>query len=150
MKLEPEVLPKLKTQKLNRNLKTLQREIYLPNNLDTHRTFFQGCQVSTKPPKRVSPSRSIGLGPFSSSFHSMTSSLNPWKAVDLKMFMGCVVSEEQLIWRCFWVRDWWGTLICVVIDERGAEEIWGLGISIWHDLGFYLGLGTVMWGTHDY
>ena len=27
MKLEPEVLPKLKTQKLNRNLKTLQREI---------------------------------------------------------------------------------------------------------------------------
>ena len=27
MKLEPEVLPKLKTQKLNKNLKTLQREI---------------------------------------------------------------------------------------------------------------------------
>ena len=27
MKLELEVLPKLKTQKLNRNLKTLQREI---------------------------------------------------------------------------------------------------------------------------
>ena len=27
MKLEPEVLPKLKTQKLNRNVKTLQREI---------------------------------------------------------------------------------------------------------------------------
>ena len=43
----------------------------LPNNLDTHRTFFQDCQVSMKQPKPVSQNRSTGLGPFSSSFHLM-------------------------------------------------------------------------------
>ena len=124
---------KLKTQKFKNITK---RDTTLPSNLDNRRTFFQGCQMSMKRPQRVSPSRRIRLGPFSSSFHSMTSSLNPWKAVDLKMVFGCVVSKKQLIWRCFWVRDWWGTSIRVVTDERGAEEIWGLGISIWVIWGF--------------
>ena len=147
MKLEPEVLPKLKTQKLNRNLKTLQREIYLSNNLDTRRTFFQGCQVSKKRPKLVSQSRSIGLGPFSLSFHLMTSGLNPWMHNWFEHVFG-LCGERGAI---DWVRDWWGASICAVTGERGAEEIWGLGISgVVMRFRVLLGLGIVTWGPRDY
>ena len=128
------MLPKLKTQKFKNITK---RDTTLPSNLDNRRTFFQGCQVSTKRPQRVSPSRSIELGPFSSSFHSMTSSLNPWKAVDLKMVFGCVVSEEQdlKVFLSSWLvrdfnpcGDWWA-------------RSWGnLGVRDFYlgDLGFCL------------
>ena len=76
----------------------------LPNNLDTRRTFFQDCQVSTKQPKPVSENRSTGLGPFSSSFHLMTTSLIPW---------------EQL-----WARSWAELIVVRSWAEFvGSEEM---------------------------
>ena len=69
----------------------------LPRNLDNRRTFFQGSQVSMKQPKWVSQSKSIGLGPFALSFHSITLSLIPW---------------EQLSWRCFWAVLWARSWVC--------------------------------------
>ena len=92
----------------------------LPSNLETCRTFFQGSQVSMKQPKHVSQSESIRLGPFSSSFHLMTSSL--------------------ILWEQLWARSW-------VRGEElnlGVKDFW-----IWELVCGGAVDYEVTWGPHD-
>lgn len=68
--------------------------------------------MSTKQPKQVSQSRSIGLGPLFLKPPLDDIELESMRVVDLKMFLGCVVSKELSLW----VRDF---NLC---GERGVEK----------------------------
>ena len=108
----------------------------LPNNLDTRRTFFQDCQVSTKQPKPVSQNRSTGLGPFSSSFHLMTTSLIPW---------------EQL-WARSWaeLRSWRGAELSSWVARRwvGISNKFE-GFNFWIEKLIYYIVYKLTWGARD-
>ena len=119
----------------------------LPSNLDTRRTFFQDCQVSTKQPKPVSQSRSIGLGPFSSSFHLMTSSLIPWEQLWARSWAEFVARS----WAKFVMRSWAEFVVRRWVwrgDELGFLINLRVLISEFEELIYYI-VYKVTWGARD-